>query len=160
MQSKVKAESPCCHVAVKVNLRDGGYFCPSCGKDCTPTVPKQAPRSTLSTTRKTTGERELMVQLWAQQKGKCAVTGEALLPPEHTMFHAQGSHLLPKGTYPEDRLNPMNMVMITVERHNEWHATGDKAQLVKKDRRWKPVVDLYDMLLERAKKRKPWPVSE
>jgi hypothetical protein len=159
MVTRTKAESRCCHAPAKVNLRDGGYFCTKCGGDTTPVERKQAPRSTLSPTRKVTGERELMVQLWAKQKGKCAVTGDTLLPPEHTMFHAQGSHLLPKGTYPEDRLNPMNMVMITVEKHNEWHAAGDKSRLVASDKRWKPVVDLYDMLLERAKKRKPWQVS-
>lgn len=149
----LKLVSPCCQAKCRVNMRDGGYFCAKCGKDATPKATRK-PASTLSQVRKPTGERELFIQLWAKQKGLCAVSGERLLPPEHQMFHWQGSHLLPKGTYPEDRLNPMNVVMILPKHHEQWGAEGDKSKLVAQDARWKPIVDLYHMLLERAKQRK------
>ncbi len=62
------------------------------------------------------------------------------------MFHAQGSHLLPKGTHPELRLEPCNIVMVTVEEHNAWHGTGDKRKLIAVNIGWKPVVERYEEL--------------
>ena len=122
-----KPLSSCCEKPAKVNMLaravEGAsrfYFCSHCGESCDLSqrrTPFKA--STLSPTRKVTGERELFVKLWAKCKGRSQVSGEPLLPPEHPMFHAQGCHLLPKGSYQEDRLEEQNVVMTTVKEHTE-----------------------------------------
>lgn len=117
--------SSCCQARANVNVRDGGYLCSKCGSDCTATAKKTglATRSTLSTVHKPTGERPLFIELWAKCKGKSEVSGDQLLPPEHSQFHFQGHHLLPKGTYPDYRLDERNIVMMTIEEHDVWHST-------------------------------------
>ena len=138
--TKTKPLSTCCEKLAKDNVMNPGkMFCTKCGEDCEVVMPKPK-HSTLSTVRKPTGERALMIELWAKQGGRCAVTGERLLPPEHPMFHFQGSHGLNKGTYPEYRLDPRNLFMVTVEKHEEWHAFGDKSGLIAHDKRWEKVV--------------------
>lgn len=107
-----------------------------------------APRKPLLKRRRSTGERDLFVQLWTRCGGKSEVSGTTLLSPEHHRFHAQGSHLLPKGAYPDYRLDPRNVVMITIREHEEWHSTS-KAQLLK-DPRWEPIVERYLLLFKEA----------
>lgn len=103
-------------------------------------------------TRKKTGERDLFVKLYHKRGGVCEVTGERLLPPEHSMFHCQGSHLLPKGTYPDYRMDERNIAMITIEKHDEWGAWS-KDRLEKIDPRWKDIVERYRELRIEANER-------
>lgn len=109
--SKPKEVSPCCSARVKVNMRDGGYFCNACLKPCTI---KQEPKL-----RKVTGEADEFRKVWGRCGGKSEVSGKKLLPPDNPMWHAQFSHLLPKGSYQEDRLKLENIVACTVEEHTE-----------------------------------------
>lgn len=138
-----KLLSSCCQARAKVDMTGAStYFCSKCGEGCS-TSQKQKPRSTLSTVRKTTGERELMIALWAHCKGRSMVSGEPLLPPEHPLFHFQGSHILPKGTYPELRLEEENMVMVTVDEHREYTENLEKCR---KDPKWREVFRTRERL--------------
>lgn len=148
-----KPISRCCEARANVNVRDGGYLCSSCGKDCEVAFRHAGltAKTYLSATRKPTGERQLFVELWAKCKGKSEVGGEKLLPPEHPQFHFQGSHLLPKGTYPDYRLDERNVVMMTVEEHETWHREP-KGWLLSQDK-WAPIVRRYDALKAEAYRR-------
>jgi hypothetical protein len=95
---------------------------------------------------RSTGERDLFVELYNRCNGRSEVSGRSLVPPNHSRFHAQGSHLLPKGTHPELRLNPSNIVMVTLDEHNAWHNTGDKRKLIERDERWTWIVERYEQL--------------
>lgn len=144
-----KPRSSCCDARVKVNLRDGGWFCDKCGKDTTPA--KSSPKkSTLTTVRKPSGERALFIRLWAKCGGKSEVSGEPLLPPEHPLFHFQGSHLLPKGAYQDERLLEENVVMVTVEEHtDEWpfvKELTDEELKQEGQAKWIPVVTRFRKL--------------
>ncbi len=89
---------------------------------------------------------KLFIQLYAEQNGKCAVSGRRLLPPEHKMFYCQGSHLLPKGTYPEEKLVKENIVMILKEYHDEWTEVKEQtdAWLVANNKAyWIPIVTRF-----------------
>lgn len=94
-----------------------------------------------------TGELALFVALYHSQKGRCAVTGEPLLPPGHPRFHCQGSHLLPKGSYQLARLWPVNVVMVLPSVHDMWTACGNKDDLREMHPGWPPIVDRYQRLL-------------
>ena len=146
-----KTLSLCCSARVKVNVRDGGYLCSKCGEDCTTKTERTgfgSKPSTLSKVRKVTGERELFVGLWAKCGGKSEVSGEKLPDPASPLFHYCGSHLLPKGTYPDYRLDPRNVVMMTPQEHERWHAEPKGLLMV--DDRWKPIVERYLALKREA----------
>lgn len=148
-----KLLSSCCQVTAKVNVRDGGYFCSKCGKDCGASEKKSGltTKSTLKAERKSSGERELFVMLWAKCNGKSEASGKKLLPPEHSMFHHQGSHLLPKGAFPDYKLDPRNVVMITPDEHEMWH---HKPQEFRK--KHPHIASRYDKLyLEAQRKNRP-----
>lgn len=93
--------------------------------------------------RKATGQRELFVSLYEQCGGVSEVSGYPLLPPTHERFHEQGSHLLPKGTYPDYMLDPRNVVMVTPLEHRLWHSYGDKEALAREHEEWASVVNRY-----------------
>lgn len=98
--------------------------------------------------RKATGERALFVQLWAKCGGKCQITGLPLLPPEHPHFHMQGSHLLPKGRYPDYRLREDNIVMCLKSEHDRWHDEGAERML--NHPQWRPFAERYFRLKAEA----------
>lgn len=95
---------------------------------------------------KPTGELELFTELYFLQSGKSALSGQDLLPPGHPLFHHQGSHLLPKGTYPDFRLDHRNVVMILPTEHDTWERIKNKEVLIAADPRWKNITDMYDSL--------------
>ena len=141
--------SNCCQSRANVNVRDGGFLCSKCGADCTTTETRSglATRSTLSTTRKPTGERGLFIELWGKCLGKSEVSDLPLLPPEHPMFHYQGSHLLNKNTYPDYRLDPRNIVMVTVDEHSYWTNEPGRCMI---DTRWDKVWKRFNALKAEA----------
>lgn len=151
----MKTISNCCGAKAKVNVRDGGMFCTKCGNDCSS---KQEPTgfgvkaSTLSTKRKPSGERELFIELWAKCGGKSEVSKKPLLPPEHSQFHFQGSHLLPKGRYPDYRLDPRNIVMMTVHEHTQWH---ESPASIANDPKWKHIIIRARTLKAEAEQKHP-----
>lgn len=145
--------STCCNAKSRVNMREGGYFCDSCGENCKPKQERTgfgAKASTLSTVRKPTGERPLFIALWAKCGGKSEVSGEPLFPPEHHLFHFQGSHLLPKGRYPDYRLDPRNIVMITCEEHQQWHEHPASCD---NDPAWRPILQRAKALKAEAEQK-------
>jgi hypothetical protein len=107
---------------------------------------KPMKRTAFKKVRKSTGERALFERLYNRCQGRSEVSRALLLPPTHERFHSQGSHLLPKGTHPELRLMPDNIVMITTEEHNAWHSTGDKRKLIESNIGWEPIVERYETL--------------
>lgn len=141
--------SSCCGARANVNVRDGGYVCSACAQDCAVTEQRAGLqiRSTLSTVRKPTGERELFTQLWAKCKGKSEVSDKPLLPPEHPQFHFQGSHILNKNTYPDYRLDPRNIVMVTVDEHSYWTNEPGRCMI---DTRWDHVWKRFHALKAEA----------
>lgn len=104
--------------------------------------------------RRPTGELKVFEACYERQRGRCAITGDSLLPPGAMMFHAQGSHMLPKGYYRRGRLWHRNVIMILFVQHDKWTNTGDKWELVTGrgpdrtpgDERWRLFVELYEYL--------------
>ena len=148
--------SSCCDARVKANLRDGGWFCDKCGKATEPGRAK--PKfSTLSTTRKPTGEREAFERVWARCKGKSEVSGAELLPYGHPMWHWQFCHLLPKGSYQNDRTDLANIVATTVMEHtDEWPFVKEKTDAELRElgmSKWIPKVTVFRALRLRYNKR-------
>lgn len=149
-----KRLSACCEKPAKVNMasEDGHLFCSHCGEPCEESVRKAPFRgySTLSTTRKATGEGDAFKQVWARCKGLSEVSGEKLLPPDHPMWTWQFSHLIPKGSYQKERNNPENIVAVTVDEHTkEWplvkEKTDDELRSMKQQK-WMVVVTLFRAL--------------
>lgn len=151
---KTKLLSKCCNSLAKPDMMKGGHFCNNCGMTCTTKSERSgfgAKASTLSTVRKPTGELSLFRELWAACGGKSEVSGLPLHPPGHMLFHHQGSHLLPKGTYPSYRLDRRNIVMITPEEHEHWHRTPRGLLLT--DPKWAPIVARYMALKKEAERK-------
>lgn len=111
-------------------------------------VGKPLKRTNLKVKRKATGERALFVKLYHERGGISEVSGRELLPPDHAMFHHQGSHILNKGMYPELRLDPRNIVMITPDEHDLWHKHG--AEGLRYSHGWQRIVELRDALKREA----------
>ena len=153
-----KPRSSCCDAPAKNNVMDPGkMFCSKCGRDCT--VAKAAPKfTTLSTVRKVTGEGEIFREkVWPRCKGKSEVSGEPLLPYGHKMWAAQFCHLLPKGSYDQDRLKPENIVATTVSEHtDEWPFVKEKTDAELRElgmSKWIPKVTVFRALRLRYNKR-------
>jgi len=151
-----KLLSPCCEKPAKPNkARAEGepfYFCTECLKGCEPKQKEGfgAKRSTLSSVCQPTGERALFEELYFECRGKSVVSGMKLLPPDHPMFHAQGCHLLPKGSYQEYRTKRENVIMTTVEEHTEeWPFVKEKTDVELRESlnaRWIPYVTRFRAL--------------
>ena len=66
------------------------------------------------------------------------------------MFHAQGCHLLPKGSYQEYRTKRENVIMTTVEEHTEeWPFVKEKTDVELRESlnaRWIPYVTRFRAL--------------
>ena len=75
--------------------------------------------------RKKTGERELHLELWNQNKHHtCQNCRKELGSYPNPAFF---SHILPKGKFPEHRLNPNNFKIICFDCHQLWEfGTLDK----------------------------------
>lgn len=66
------------------------------------------------------GERNIMlnlfVQIWQSRPHKSEISGKNLgAEPLTTYFH----HILPKSKYPEQTLNPDNIILLTFEEHQK-----------------------------------------
>lgn len=58
----------------------------------------------------------LFMDVRKDRGGKCEVTGKIIHEPASYCF----AHVLPKGTYPEHKYNPNNIIMVsTFELHNQ-----------------------------------------
>lgn len=92
---------------------------------------KPLKRTALKKKRKATGELAFFLGLYEQHKDSWVsqISGADLVPPDFDddgkltngrVFVSQFSHILPKGTYPELRKEPGNIVFKTVEEHRLW----------------------------------------
>lgn len=155
-----KRLSDCCQKPAKVNVNDPGtLFCSHCGNDCNVSQ-RKAPfkgYSTLSPTRKATGESEVFLKVWERCKGKSEVSGADLLPYGHPMWHWQFCHLLPKGSYQNDRTDIANIVATTVDEHtDEWPFVKEKTDAELRElgmSKWIPKVTVFRALRLKYHKR-------
>lgn len=91
--------------------------------------------------KKGKGEKELFLRIWAKRPHKSELSGEPLPLFDAWCF----SHILPKGAYPELRLEEENIVLLTRQEHYEWHNVPE-SDLIKKDERWAAIFKKRDEL--------------
>jgi hypothetical protein len=71
----------------------------------------------------------IFMDIWRQRKHVCYETGESLgKEPLTIYFH----HVLPKHKYPEYMLAPWNIVLVSVETHDQVERDIDKCPKIKK----------------------------
>ena len=97
--------------------------------------------STLTAKRKPTGEKEVFRRIWESEPHNCITCGVHIKEARAINF----SHLLPKGTYPELRLDPRNIVLQCGECHQRWHIYHSSLRDSKK---WSKFFNKYDTLYE------------
>ncbi len=119
-------------------IADGTYTKPK---------PKAMKRSKLKTARKPTGEAKVFGSIWEQREHVCEVCKVYI----HEATAGNFSHLLNKGTYPEFRLDPRNVVLKCSSCHDLWHQHG--AGGLRWSFPWQGVIAIYDEL--RAETIKP-----
>jgi hypothetical protein len=100
-------------------------------------------KSTFTKKRKATGEKEVFRRIWdaADGNAKCLTCGVHISEGRAINF----SHLLPKGKYPEYRLDERNIVLQCDRCHMKWHNYGNEMREVK---RWSTFFSKYDDLWE------------
>jgi hypothetical protein len=64
-------------------------------------------------------QSEMFKWIWANRPHTSEVSGKLLLPENHPMWHWQFAHVLSKGAYPSYKLNPDNIMLMTVEEHEK-----------------------------------------
>lgn len=67
--------------------------------------------------KKSTGELKLFKEIWEERKHKSELSGNPLLPYGHFQWHWQFLHILSKGTYPKWKLEKKNIILGTVDEH-------------------------------------------
>ena len=95
--------------------------------------------SSLSTKRKPTGEKEVFRRIWESREHKCLTCGVYISEARAINF----SHLLPKGKYPEYRLDERNIVLQCGDCHTRWHNYGSE---MRESKKWKGFFRRYDDL--------------
>ena len=63
-------------------------------------------------------QTELFDYIWETREHKSELSGQPLLPKGHLKWHWQFLHVLPKGSYPSEKLNPNNVLLGTVYEHD------------------------------------------
>jgi len=86
-----------------------------------------------------TGELKLFMEIWSERKQISEISGKPLLPPSSPFFVNQFLHILPKGKFPEMRLNKENIMLAT-------HLEHDKQDTFKvfQDRKEKLLNQIYN----------------
>lgn len=84
---------------------------------------------------KPTGELALFLKIYADRKGLCDITGEAI-PFDVGSF----AHILGKGAYPSLRLDESNIIMIKKEIHDLYDNHGKEKLLAK----YPTAILIYD----------------
>ena len=95
---------------------------------------------------KPSNQKELFLTIWKQRPHRSAVSGDHLgQEPLAWMF----SHILPKGMWPEGKLDPDNVVLMTLEEHQQWENGKSK---VRGNHRWVEIFELEARLREKYEK--------
>lgn len=90
--------------------------------------------------KKDNAQLEMFKQIWRDRPHYSEVSGEPLIGFNLAYF----SHILSKGAHPKHKLNPENILLKTVQEHNEWEF-GDRERL-RKESKWKKVFELQERL--------------
>ena len=64
-------------------------------------------------------QKSLFEHVWDTRDHFSELTGEPLLPKTHSQWHWQFLHVLPKGTYPSQKMNPDNILLGLPEEHEK-----------------------------------------
>lgn len=62
-------------------------------------------------------QKELFLHIWNSREHISEVSGKPLLPITHHQWHWQMAHILPKGSNPNFKLNPDNIMLMLPEEH-------------------------------------------
>ena len=93
--------------------------------------------------RKTTGEKELFLRIYAERNGTCEVTGQQIKYDVNNF-----AHILSKGAYPKFRLLPENIIHVHPDVHH-YYDNSDKETLLKHY----PEAEVIYQKKERLKRR-------
>lgn len=118
-----------------------GKKCPFCSqkqwnKRRREKVKKETPRGDFK------NQTELFEHIWKTRPHVSEVNGEPLGNEAKAIFF---SHILPKGTYPQYKLNPENVILKTEQQHIDWHSKSP-LDLQKEDPNWVKVFAKKIML--------------
>lgn len=100
-------------------------------------------------------ESSLFLQIFRQRRGKTDLVDNTISEEELQSF--QFAHILPKGMYPEYRLNPENIIFVdSIEQHQrvDRMVAGNKAIFKDLIDRWlarKRLREMWDSLREAGK---------
>lgn len=98
--------------------------------------------------KKPTGEYDMFLEIWSERPHVSFVSGKLLDNYFGSkLFVNLFSHLLPKGKYPEARLDKNNIVLLTPQEHVDWHSYT-KEKLISTNNNWQKVFDDYDKIKE------------
>ncbi len=92
------------------------------------------------------GQAALFKWIWENRDQCCEVCKATILQPAPWNF----SHLLPKGMYPDFKLDERNVILKCKACHDEWHLWGQA--LLVHNSRWKKVVEKFRELRAEAHK--------
>lgn len=95
------------------------------------------------------GQVALFKRIWDTRKHQCEVCGAYIEEATASNF----SHLLPKGTYPDFKLNERNVMLKCKSCHDKWHLFGP--QNLMKLSTWKSVCAKYEQLRREANRIEP-----
>lgn len=128
-------------------------ICKSCGDEkfifshgrCQPCAAKEKMKRKSQPTE--SGEERSMMaffdEIWAERPHVSEIDGVYLLPKSHKLWHWQFSHLLPHGLYKKMKFNKRNIVLKTVQQHQDWQFAQHK---LKDKKEWKWVFNRCEEL--------------
>ena len=64
-------------------------------------------------------QKQLFEYIWESRSHISELTGKPLLNQNHTKWHWQFLHILPKGSYPKYKFNPENIILALPEEHEK-----------------------------------------
>ena len=89
---------------------------------------------------KGTEQRDMLIEIWAEREHISELSGQHLGDDMSVWFFA---HILPKGTYPDMKLNKDNIMLLTPEEH---YRVDHETHLAKLEPLYKPFFDKFDEL--------------
>lgn len=95
------------------------------------------------------GQAALFKRIWESRPHSCEVCGAHIEEATASNF----SHLLPKGTYPDFKLDDRNVVIKCAGCHDEWHRWGQRVLWFNPI--WTKVVKKFRELRDEANKVTP-----
>jgi hypothetical protein len=142
MITKVKKTCRVCGKGGTV-LRSG--FCvPSC-EDAAALLPK-VPKVANGAYAPDTDQWSMFLRLLSERGPFSEVSGEKLITDTtHKFFVNQFSHTLPKGTYPELKMDERNIVLMTKREHDLW---TDSKDTIRNQPQWQQVF-VMELVLQR-----------